>query len=206
MKTPILKINDKIFIDNYLSCDKFSNFKITVKENFIFKKDVVSFDSCEVVKLDFTKCQIKKLEFIDCKIIDCDFSNLEFEESIFKRCEFIGCKMLGVDFVKFTLADVLFKDCILRYSSFINSKLKDSKFDKCDCSDSSFFDIVSNKIEVNDVNFANCQFYNDDFSNIDFSNSNIDNITTDLKSIKKIIVNQDQAIALAALLDITVKI
>ena len=71
--------------------------------------------------------------------------------------------------------------------------------------DSRFFDIESSKLKLQNCNFAKCQFYNNDFVNVDFSDSNIDNITTDLKSIKKIIVNQDQAISLATLLDITVK-
>ena len=190
MKNPILKVDNEIYIDDCLKEEKFCNLKITAKGKFSLNQNSL-FDSCEIVKLDFTKCQIKKLEFIDCKIVDCDLSNLELEETIFKRCQFIGCKMLGVNFNKITLADVLFQDCILKYSSFINVKLKDSKFAKCNCSDSSFFDTVSSKLEIDTV---------------DFSNSNIENITTDLKSIKKITVNQEQAISLATLLDITVKI
>ena len=62
MKNPILKVDNEIYIDDYLKEEKFCNFKITAKEKFSLNQNSL-FDSCEIVKLDFTKCQIKKLSF-----------------------------------------------------------------------------------------------------------------------------------------------
>lgn len=72
--------------------------------------------------------------------------------------------------------------------------------------ESNFLEILSNDLTVDNCDFNNSQFYNNDFKNIDFSTSSITNITTDLKSIKKITVNSNQAVDLVVLLDVNVKL
>ena len=114
--------------------------------------------------------------------------------------------MMGTNFIESSLFDCLFDNCLCRYINFSNVKIKNSIFKNSSFIESNFLEVISNNLNIDECNFTNSQFYNNDFKNIDFSTSIITNITTDLKSIKKITVNSNQAIDLAVLLDINVKL
>lgn len=205
MKKPIIKIIDEIDIISSLKNYNFNNVKITNQEGNVTCKEVL-FDSCEIEKVDFTKHKIKKIEFIDCKLINCDLSNLEFEQISITRCEFFNCKMMGTNFIESSLFDCLFDNCICRYTNFSNVKIKNCLFKNTSFIEANFLEVITNNLNIDTCDFTSSQFYNNDFKGVDFSTSSLFNITTDLKSIKKVIVNSNQAIDLAVLLDIIVKL
>ena len=81
------------------------------------------------------------------------------------------------------------KNCLLKNAKFIEA---------------SFNEVITTNVIFDNNDFTSSQFYGNDFKNIDFSTSIISNITTDLKSIKKILINTNQAIDLVTLLDVKV--
>ena len=204
MKRPIIKIIDEVNIIEALTKNITNNVKISYCDGNVTNNEVI-FDGCEIEKVDFTKHKIKKLEFIDCKLTNCDLSNLEFTQVSFTRCEFISCKLVGTNLIEVSLFDCKLENCLCRYINFSNVKIKNSQFQNSNFDDSNFLEVLTNHLEVGECSFLNSQFYNNDFKDVDFSTSTLTNITTDLKSIKKIFVNKDQAIDFSTLLDIQIK-
>ena len=59
MNKPIIKIYKEIDIIKSLNDELFSNLKIIDKDGVVNYKNEVLFDSCELIKIDFTQYKIK---------------------------------------------------------------------------------------------------------------------------------------------------
>jgi len=139
-----------------------------VSETFIdvefaaMKLSLKEFEDCTFIDCDFNETVFNTCKFIDCCFEKCNLSVLQIDNSKFSDVAFKGCKMIGVDWTKAQWP-------LLALSSPVS-------FEKSNISDSSFFGLLLEKIEMlgceaHDVDFREGTFSGGNFSETDFLNS-----------------------------------
>jgi uncharacterized protein YjbI with pentapeptide repeats len=122
----------------------------------------VEFDDCSFTDCDFSGGQIVDCKFTDCRFEKCNFSNAGLGGSRFLDVSFEGSKMIGLDWTKVSWPLVALSSPV--------------SFSNCNISDSSFFGLNLEKIQIedcksHDVDFREGNFRGADFGSTDLSGS-----------------------------------
>lgn len=149
--------------------------------------------------------QMKSCLFVDVIFEHCDLSNADFNECVFRRCTFNNCRMTGIDLTNTSCTDVQLNHCQCTLLNVSASKWNKAIWNHCIFVDGAFNMMKLKDVFVDTCNFSGCEIQDTSLSDIDLSTSNIENIMIVPECLKGVIVNQDQAIALAQLLGIRVK-
>ena len=209
------KMINKIIGPKISNCLESTNFEKLKDEEvitgFYFKNEVIEFDIDKYLEINgcfFENCQFinfnSNLHLTDVVFKTCDLSNMKLYEGSFTRCSFKECRLMGSNIVDAFLENVLFEDCLLTYINIFNTKVKNVNFKDCDLKDSSF------KVEYKNLNFDCCNLANSEFQememkDIDLANSDIKGIALNPRKINGMIVNSEQALAMALMLGIVIK-
>ncbi len=206
---------NKIIGPKISNCLENTNFEKLKDEEvitgFYFKNEVIEFDIDKY--LEINRCFFENCQFInfnsnshltDVIFKTCDLSNIKLYEGSLTKVSFKGCRLMGSNMVDCFLENVLFEDCLLTYINIFNTKAKNVGFKECDLKDSSF-KVEYKNFYFNYCNLENSKFQEMEMKNIDLSNSNIKGIALNPKKINGMIVNSEQALAIALMLGIVIK-
>lgn len=165
-------------------------------------------------QIEFYECKFSNVtihhEISSCLFVDvifdhCDFSNACFEETVFRRCIFQNCRMTGVDFSACSFSDVKLIRSQCTLMNLNQTKWNRSEWNHCIFQESSLHAVQLKDMNVIECDFVGCEIHRTPLNGIDLSTSNINNIAILPENLRGVIVNAEQAIALASLLGIIVK-
>lgn len=165
----------------------------------------IEFNGCKFIDVDFSKFPLRNVSLIDCVFEKCNLSGCDFSTNGVHRTRFDKCNMVGCDFVSCSLSDVSIWESKCNYINFSDSKIKHFILKDSVVKDGRFVSAELQDICFDEDVFDSCEFLNTKLKDIDFSNCNISNIGVSAADIKGIIVNEEQAIMLVALLGIIIK-
>ena len=163
-----------------------------------------SFFECTFTNITFTE-KMRSCQFVDCIFDHCDLSNCDFRETVFRRVKMDTCRMMGTDFSDSRLQDVEMAGVQARYASFGGSKWKRCLLSDCVFVQSSLSYCEFDQTEISHCDFAEAELLGTKLKGLDFSDSRIDGFMIQADCLKGVTMNEEQALACAALLGIVVK-
>lgn len=158
-------------------------------------------------KLKKITMQRTRLERVECSNVifeKCDLSNLDWIGGSFHQVVFDQCKLTGTNFAESYLRDCRFSNCIANFASFSGTNLKNVQFDHCQLNDSEFFEITWKHLFVEHNELTNSNWMNVRMTGLDFSSNEFERIMLSQDRLKDLIVNQEQALIIAAGLGIKI--
>ena len=121
------------------------------------------------------------------------------------RVEFRECKLVGANFIATSLQNVLFENCFASYINLSSSKLKKVIIQECDFSNASLVETKIDNVEICETVLVLALIMHTNLEGLDLSTCDISGIKVNSESLKGVIVNENQAIALIRLLGVDVK-
>ena len=122
----------------------------------------------------FTACTLIGTDARDAKLIDCIFegstlSSVKIDGAVV-QASFIHSKIEGINFftAKRELLTLSFENCLIRYSSFAELKLRETKFTGCTLQHVDFADADLTEVDFSNSSFENCAFRNTNLTKADF--------------------------------------
>ncbi|MEG1971726.1 MAG: pentapeptide repeat-containing protein [Oscillospiraceae bacterium] len=121
----------------------------------------------------FTECNFASGAFFDIEFTSCDFSNSKFSGAYFSRCKFVGCKCIGMDMSETIVKESAFEGCDLSYSSFDEAKLTDVGFNSVNFSDGTMADAKLKRFSAVNSKFLRNNFFKTLLNGVDFTENEI---------------------------------
>ena len=113
--------------------------------------------------------------------------------------------MTGIDFSDCSFTDVTMHDSLALLANLNQTTWKIVEWKQMCFQETSFYNVKFKDINIKDCDFTSSEFNQTKLSGIDVSSSNIESIAAQPENLKGMIVNREQAVALAQLLGIIVK-
>ncbi|HEX5691321.1 MAG TPA: pentapeptide repeat-containing protein [Roseiflexaceae bacterium] len=168
--------------------------------------DDVIFEAAHLKQVSFGGTQLGALQLHDVRLDSCDLAAATWEKTTFNRAELLGCRMTGWRASESTFMHVAIKGCTAIGAQFWGSKFKQVRFEGCNLRDADF-----QRADLSGVVFEKCDLSNAKFSDAklvdaDLRGSKIEGVWLGVKELQGAIVDVEQAIAIARLLGVVVKL
>lgn len=106
------------------------------------------YDTCTFLNCVFSETDLSNIAFTECEFYNCDFSNAKVKNTVFNDVVFSECKLIGIHF----------NNC--------NPFLFSAKFNKCNLSLASFY-----QVKIKNTTVVSCELHQTDFTQADISNT-----------------------------------
>lgn len=178
--------------------------------DYEFDNTTLRFDFCE----EFNGCRFKKIRFtgdfskttfVDCLFDQCDLSNLPLSKSQFIRVRFENCKGTGSTLRQSRFKAVLYTQCVFDLSDFSESTFEHVRFLDSRFGDSAFQQVQQTDFVTEKIDFTETDFTGMRLAGMDLSSCILDGMRVSPDKLKGLCVNEQQAVALAALLGVRIK-
>jgi uncharacterized protein YjbI with pentapeptide repeats len=165
----------------------------------------VTFEATLFKHVALGRTQLPSLQLRDVRLDACDLAEATWEKVLFSRVEAIGCRMVGWRASEGSLRNVLIKGCSAIGAQFWSTVFKNVRFENCILRDADF-----QRADLSGVVFDRCDLSNAKLSDAklvgaDFRGSKIEGVRLGLKELQGAIVDVEQAIGIARLLGVVVK-
>lgn len=128
------------------------------------------YSDCIFKNCSFVGVDLSLFAFVDCQFQGCLFSTTKLDQTAFREVKFIDCKLLGLHFDDCNdfLFAVGFENCDLSMSTFLQGKLKGTKFKGCnlyevDFSEADLSEAVFDQSDLQRAVFKQCNLEKADF-------------------------------------------
>ena len=135
----------------------------------------------------------------------CFFDRVQRDISVWGRGKPPEAPFAGTNFSNAFLKEVEFIDCNLSYATFSMAELDKVTFKNCNLKEASFYKMNQKKLQFENCNLEGIDVFETNLEKIDIRTCNINHIKIDIPSMKGLIVNETQALALAKFLQITIE-
>ena len=153
--------------DNYAADQEYERL------DFKNEKLVTEYENCHVRGCTLSNMNLGGIIFSECEFEDCDFSSSVLTGTSFRDCSFRNCKLLGLRFEECSdfLLSFKFDSCDLSFSSFFQLKLKKIQFYKCKLEQVEFSGADLTGAILTGSNLNNATFRNSILEGADFRQS-----------------------------------
>jgi len=166
----------------------------------------VTFETTLFKHAGLSRTQLRSLQLHDVRLDSCDLAEAVWERASFNRVEAIGCRMVGWRLSQSAVRHMLIKGCNGLGAQFWSTTFKSVRFENCILRDADF-----QRADLSGVVFDKCDLSNAKMSDAklvgaDFRGSTIEGVRLGLKELQGAIVDVEQAISIARLLGVVVKL
>jgi uncharacterized protein YjbI with pentapeptide repeats len=176
---------------------------------FMDEDCTLSLNMHEYFECTFTRItfhgDMNKMEFADVIFEHCDLSNIEMQECVFRRVIFRHCRLMGCDMSSCQFHDVVMDSCQGGYLNLNGANLHDVAVKECVFTEASFAMMKIKDFRIKECDFTSSEWMDTKMKDLDFSDSIIDGIAVNPENLRGVIVNSEQAVAMAKLLGICIK-
>ena len=174
-------------------------------ENENIKLNNIDINTCKFSGIVFDKTDIKFGNIEDVLFINCDLSSVSFLDSYLYRVKFINCKLVGTNFIDCDITHLIINDSMCNLINIAATKLKNIKLVNSNFKESTIMECNIKNTLIDNINFSRSEIIKTPLKDIDLSSSNIEGISTDLNSIKGMIIDFEQSMDLIGLLGVKIK-
>ena len=166
----------------------------------------VTFEASLFKHVGLGRTRLPSLQLHDVRLDACDLAEAEWEKPLLSRVEMLGCRMVGWRAGQGSLRNVLIKGCSAIGAQFWSTSFKNVRFDSCILRDADF-----QRADLSGVIFDKCDLSNAKLSDAklvgaDLRGSKIEGVRLGIKELQGAIVDVEQAIAIARMLGVVVKL
>ncbi|MDA9429760.1 pentapeptide repeat family protein [Enterococcus mundtii 1A] len=173
-------------------------------QSYLSSRNIVLKNS-HIKKLAMQKSRLERFECSNVVFEKCDFSNLEWFGASFHRVHFKQCKLTGTNFSDSFLRDCVFEECVANLSSFSYTNMKFVRFSDNQLKNTDFFDSYWKDLVVENNNLSGSNWVNTPLKDLDFTTNTFSQINLSMELLRGLIVNQEQAIIIAAGLGLVIE-
>jgi uncharacterized protein YjbI with pentapeptide repeats len=165
----------------------------------------VRFNSVRIIGGDFSETLVRALNWVDVECLKSQFSMCEWPEAKLTRVVLRDSRATGLRLEKSELGDVRFVGCQLDYASFTRAAFCRVTFESCRLQNADF-----GGADLRGTTFLQCDLQGANFigarlDGVDMRTSSGGDIEVEARDVKGLIVNSQQATALARLLGLVVR-
>lgn len=166
-----------------------------------------SFYQCEFRNLSAVEVDLSNCVFEDCNFDGCDLTMAVLKDVSLRGVQFKDSKLMGVDW---SLAGGLtfavgFENCVLSHGSFIDLRMKKTKFIKCRAHETNFAGVDLSGADFAETDLEGARFVGTDLSGADLSTALNYVINPNDNVLKKTRYSMEAALALASRMGVIVK-
>lgn len=165
----------------------------------------VSFDRCVFSGCTFRNVSLQRLDISDSRFVNCNLSNVDFGKALIHRTVFEGCNLTGIDFRESAFRNTVFDNCLTRYSFFRSSDLDRSAFHSCRMEQADFQQVKLARVSFAECDMTQVRLSGTKLKEVDLSTCCIDGLGVTIEDLPGVIVSPAQAVDLAKLTGLIVK-
>lgn len=158
----------------------------------------IALRGCQLDSITLFKARFDHFECSNAVFNNCDLSNLECFGASFHQVQFNNCKLTGTNFSESYLRDCIFEGCIGEFAAFSSTNLKVVRFSNCRLPKSEFFEAKWNHLLLQNCDLDDSNWFRTKLNGLDFRSNTFQKIALSEELLKGMIVNQEQAICIAA--------
>lgn len=164
----------------------------------------VMFSRCSLTNSVFARTQLHKLDLSQSTVSECDLANAVWEAARLEKVELKHCRMTGLNLTQALLKDSVFQGCEASLSTFRTATFRKVRFVDCNLQDADF-----QRADLRQAVFENCNLRRAQFSfakldGTDFRGCAIEEIQVGVEHLRGAVVDPTQAAYLASLMGIKV--
>ena len=166
----------------------------------------VTFEATLLRSVSLSRTRLPSLQLHDVRLDACDLAEAEWEKPLLSRVELLGCRMVGWRASEGSLRNVLIKGSNAIGAQFWSTSFKQVRFESCVLRDADFQRADLTGVVFDKCDLSNAKLSDAKLAGADLRGSKIEGIRLGLKEIQGAIVDMDQAITIARLLGVVVKL
>ena len=165
----------------------------------------VRFDTVRLVGGTLGASELRHLRWLDVACERCDLSMIVWPGAKLTRVEVRGSRMTGAKLEEGELESVRFVDCHLDYASFAETRFRQVTFESCRLEEADF-----RGADLTGTSFVSCELRGADLGRAklqgaDVSSSRCPDLRVSAGDVRGLVVNREQAAALATLFGLVVR-
>jgi uncharacterized protein YjbI with pentapeptide repeats len=165
----------------------------------------VTFEATLLKHVGLGRTRLPSLQLHDVRLDACDLAEAEWEKLLLSRVEVLGCRMVGWRASEGSLRNVLIKGCSAIGAQFWSTSFKNVRFENCILRDADFQRADLSGVVFDKCDLSNAKLSDAKLAGADLRGSKIEGVRLGLKELQGAIVDMEQAIAIARLLGVVVK-
>jgi uncharacterized protein YjbI with pentapeptide repeats len=166
----------------------------------------VTFEATLLKHVRLGRTRLPSLQMHDVRLDACDLAEADWGKPLLSRVEALGCRMVGWRASEGSLRNVLFKGCNSIGAQFWSTSFKHVRFENCILRDADFQYADLSGVIFDKCDLSNAKLSDAKLAGADLRGSKIEGVRLGLKELQGAIVDMEQAIAIARLLGVVVKI
>jgi uncharacterized protein YjbI with pentapeptide repeats len=166
----------------------------------------VTFETTLFKHVSLGRTQLPSLQLHDVRLDACDMAEGVWEKALLSRVELIGCRMAGWRGSEGSLRNVLVKGCNAIGAQFWSTAFKSVRFESCILRDADFQRADLSGVVFDKCDLSNAKMADAKLAGADFRGSKIEGVRLGLKELQGAIVDVEQAIGIARMLGVVVKL
>jgi uncharacterized protein YjbI with pentapeptide repeats len=168
--------------------------------------EFATFETMHFKQVAIQRAVLPKVRLADVRLEACDLAESICETISLSRVEFLGCRLIGLQATDGRIEDVLMKGCNASHAHFWGSVFKRARFEHCNLSEANFqgadlTGVVFDKCDLRGASLAGAKL-----AGADLRSSQIDGARAGIKELEGAIVNAEQAISIARMLGVDVRL
>jgi uncharacterized protein YjbI with pentapeptide repeats len=168
--------------------------------------EFATFETTHFKQVAMQRAALRMLRLVDVRFEACDLAESICEQISVSRAEFLGCRLIGLQATDGRIEDMLMKGCNAAHAQFWGSVFKRARFENCNLSEANFqgadlTGVFFDKCDLRGASLAGAKLVG-----ADLRSSQIDSARAGIKELQGAIVNAEQAISIARLLGVDVRL
>jgi len=168
--------------------------------------EFATFEAGHFKQVVMQRAILQKVRLADVRFEACDLAESVCEGISVSRAEFLGCRLIGLQATDGRIEDMLMKGCNAAHAQFWSSVFKRARFESCNLSEANFqgadlTGVVFDKCDLRGARLAGAKL-----AGADLRSSQIDGASAGIKELQGAIVNAEQAIGIARMLGVDVRL
>lgn len=167
--------------------------------------DAIRCEQVHVRASAFDESKLTNLRWIDVLCERSTLSMIDWRGALLTRTLVRGCRLTGARFAEARLEDVRFVECHLDYAAFGDARLTRVSFESCQLREADFHGADLKGTQFVDCDLARSDFTRAKLAGTDVSRSELGGVTLVPADARGLVVNREQACALAVLFGLIVR-
>jgi len=168
--------------------------------------ELVTIEAAHFRQVVMQRAVLPKLRLADARFESCDLAESVCEAISASRVEFVGCRLIGLQATDGRIEDLLMKGCNAAHAQFWGSAFKRARFESCNLSEANFQGADLTGVVFEKCDLRGAQLAGAKLAGADLRSSQIDGARTGIKELQGAIVNAEQAISIARMLGVDVRL
>ncbi|MEO7913560.1 MAG: pentapeptide repeat-containing protein [Roseiflexaceae bacterium] len=168
--------------------------------------EFVTFETSFFKQMAMQRSHLRGLRLADVRFEACDLADSSWERLSASRVELLGCRLIGLQATDGRVEDMLIKGCNAVHAQFWSTVFKRVRFENCNLSETNFQSadltgVIFDKCDLRGAKMADAKLVG-----ADLRSSQLDGARVGIKELQGAIVSVEQAISIARVLGVDVRL